>query len=124
MAFLYAKIIETKTARRYIEMCTDTGPLQAGVSADAFKCAEREAKRVVTWGHSGDGSEKYMNLKAMFEERHPFCISLHSLGPFTSTEHPEQLREVMANIRQNGRAKWRTRAGATRYWFDGKFYEL
>ena len=124
MAFLYAKIIETKTARRYIEMCTDSGPLQTGVCAKTFEIARREAKRVVTWGHSGVKGENYMDLKAIFCERHPFCINLSALSPFSSNEHPEQLREVVARIRQTGRAKWQTRAGATRYWFDGEFYEL
>lgn len=122
MAFLYAKVLETKTDKKYVELCDESGSSQRNVSKAAFDAAVSQAQKVVTWGYGE--SLGFLDLRALFCERHPFCVSLSAFGPFKSAEHPEQLRELVNRIRTNGRARWRTRAGATRYWFDGAFYDF
>jgi hypothetical protein len=122
MGFLFAKVLETKTDKNYVEMCTETGENQSGVSKADFAAAVKQADTVVTWGYGK--ARGFLDLKDLFCSRHPFCVSLSAFGPFSSAHQAEQLRELVQSIKSNGRARWRTRAGAVRYWFDGAFYEL
>ena len=118
----YAKVIERDGNKVYCEVCHAEGAAKRALTEAEYIDEIKGAAVVFTWGYS-DGA-KYVDLRALFCQRHPFCIALDALGPFSSSIPTEQLREVVNRVRAQGRARWMTRAGECRFWYDTKFYDI
>lgn len=121
-SFAYAKVIERDGTKVYCEVCQAEGAAKRALSKGEYADEIERAAVVFTWGYS-DGA-KYVDLRALFCQRHPFCIALDALGPFGSSVPTEQLREVVTRICTRGRARWTTRAGERRFWYDTRFYDI
>ena len=120
--FVYARQVSRPGGYVYGEWCD-------GATASAMAADEAEFRRivdaaacVVCWG--GVAGPAVLDLKAMFERRHDFSLGLAAFGPFSSSKHVEQLREFCNRVREHGRARWTTRAGLTKFWYDPAFATL